>query len=132
LSKAVCFYENCSRFVIRSIEEFQVDGYEEPVTHFHCEFLTTPGAEITREGPRIDFSQCSLTVHTAGFKFTVRTYSESGTLGIEDRVKYIPDPNHDLLKKLGKFQDESDFLAHTARSFFLNLAHQIDLALEQP
>jgi hypothetical protein len=130
--KAVCFYENCSRFIIRSIEEFQVDGHEEPVTHFHCEFFTTPGTEITREGPHINFSLWSLTVHTAGFKFTIRTYSESGTLGIEHRVKYTPDPNNELLKKLGKFGEESDFLAHTARSFFQNLAHQIDLAFEHP
>ena len=78
------------------------------------------------------FSLLILTVRTAGFTFTVHTYSESGTFGIEHRVKYTPDPNYALRKKLGKFQNKSDFLAHTAQSFFIDLACQIDLALEQP
>jgi len=112
--KAVSFYENCSRFVVREIEEFEIDGHEEPDTRFLCEFFTAPGTELN---PR--------------FTFTILTYSESGTFGIEHRVKYTPDPNHVLGKKLGKFRNESDFLAHTARSFFIALAHQIDLSLEQ-
>lgn len=68
---------------------------------------------------------------TARFTFTIHTYSESGTFGIEHRVKYIPEPGHAVLQKLGEFQKESDFLAHTARSFFIGLTHQLDLALEE-
>lgn len=130
LLKAVSFYENTSRFVIRAIEEFEVDGHGEPDTCFHCEFFPTPGAEITCEDPKaLFFSLRILTIYTAAFAFTIHTYSESGTFGIEHRLKYTPDPNHILQGKLGKFQDESDFLAHTAPLFFADLAQQIDLAL---
>jgi hypothetical protein len=77
------------------------------------------------------FSFRSSTIHTAGFTFTIHTYSESGTFGIEHRVKYTPSHNHVLLGKLGNFQNESDFLAHTARSFFIDLTRQVDLTLGQ-
>lgn len=132
MSKAVSFYENCTRIVIRAIDEFEVDEHEGSDIRFYCKFLTIPGA-----GPDGKSSQCSfpprfLPLHTAGFTFTIDTYSESGTLGIEHRVRYTPDRNHSLSKKLGKFRNESDFLAHTAQSFFADLTHQMDVALGQP
>ena len=130
LTKAISFYENCTRIVLRAIDEFEVDGHEGSDTRFHCEFLTAAGAALNREDP-LSFSFRSSTISTAGFAFTIHTYSESGTFGIEHRVKYTPSHNHALFEKLGDFQNESDFLAHTARSFFIDLTRQVDLTLGQ-
>ena len=47
--KAVSFYENCTRIVLRAIDEFEVDGHEGADTRFHCELLAAPGTGLNRE-----------------------------------------------------------------------------------
>ena len=62
--KAVSFYENCSRIVLRAVEEFEAVGHEGSDTRFHCELLTTPGTRSNRKIPVYFFLSLFSTPHS--------------------------------------------------------------------